>query len=337
MIHVSTGSRLHFGLFVLPGEDDAPTHWPDRDGAPCLPARRFGGVGLMIDGPGVALSAVPAAEWSAHGPGAARALVLAQHFCQALHLTQPFRIVLERCAPEHVGLGTGTQLALAVGHALAQLTGHEDLAPADLARLLGRGRRSALGIHGFRVGNNCPLLVEAGKRTEEEISPIVAWHALPETWCAVLVIPAGLHGDHGARELEAFRQLSRTRPDLGRTDALSRLVLLGMLPAAAEEDLNAFGEAVYDFNRRVGEMFAPWQGGLYSHPRVEAIVGAIRRSGVTGTGQSSWGPTVFALVGSVEDGRALVAQLRQAAVIAEHEWDISTIGGRTMVRQSPDV
>ena len=125
--------------------------------------------------------------------------------------------------------------------------------------------------------------------------------------------------------------MARSRPELPRTESLCRLVLLGMLPALAEEDLDAFGEAVYDFNRRVGEMFAPWQGGLYAHPRVEAIIGAVRGFGITGTGQSSWGPTVFALVESPEQGRELVAKLTQATLIADNEWDIATIGGRTMV------
>ncbi len=84
--------------------------------------------------------------------------------------------------------------------------------------------------------------------------------------------------------------------DLCRTEALCRLVLLGMLPALAEHDLAAFGEALYDFNRRVGEMFAPWQGGLYAHPRSAELVKALRSAGVHGVGQSSWGPTVYAVV-----------------------------------------
>ena len=50
-----------------------------------------------------------------------------------------------------------------------------------------------------------------------------------------------------------------------------RLVLLGMLPALVERDFDSFGEALYDFNRRVGEMFRPWQGDLYAHPRVSAV------------------------------------------------------------------
>jgi beta-RFAP synthase len=328
MIRITTGSRLHFGLLSLPGELGEPSHWPDREGMPRLPARHFGGVGVMVDGPGTELTAAPAAAWSAEGPGAERALAFGQRLCAALHIHQPFRIVVRRCAPEHVGLGTGTQLALAVGYAIAQQTGHDKLDAVALAPLVGRGQRSALGVLGFHVGG---FLVEGGKRARGEVAPVVARADLP--WCVVTVTPAGLQGDHGPRELEAFRQLARTQRDLQRTDALCRLVLLGMLPAAREEDLNAFGEAVYDYNRRVGEMFAPWQGGLYAHSRVADIVAAVRRLGVTGVGQSSWGPTVFAVVAGVEQGQELVAGLKRTCIIADGEWMISTIGGGAIVQR----
>ena len=72
-----------------------------------------------------------------------------------------------------------------------------------------------------------------------------------------------------------------------------------MLPALAERDLDAFGEALYDFNRRVGEMFRAWQGDVYAHPRVVALVRLLRTElGVRGVGQSSWGPAVFAIIPS---------------------------------------
>jgi predicted sugar kinase len=69
-----------------------------------------------------------------------------------------------------------------------------------------------------------------------------------------------------------------------------------MLPALGGEDLEGFGEAMYEFNARVGDAFAPAQGGRYAGPAVAALVARLRGLGVTGVGQSSWGPTVFAVV-----------------------------------------
>src|SRR5438045_889474 len=106
MCRVQAPSRLHFGLLRLPGRDDPTETF----------ARRFGGVGLMVKEPGIALSVIPAAGWSADGPLAERALGYAQQFARALslHDRSPCHVIVEHCAPEHAGLGTGTQLGLAV-------------------------------------------------------------------------------------------------------------------------------------------------------------------------------------------------------------------------------
>ena len=43
-------------------------------------------------------------------------------------------------------------------------------------------------------------------------------------------------------------------------------------------------------------MFRPWQGDVYAHPRTAELVHVLRSErGVRGVGQSSWGPTVFAV------------------------------------------
>src|SRR5205085_5154101 len=125
---------------------------------------------------------------------------------------------------------------------------------------------------------------------------LVAHAAFPENWRVLLILPEGGVGTHGPREREAFATLAAGAQSEAQTDALCRLVLLGMLPALAERNLAAFGEALYDFNRRVGELFRPWQGDVYAHPRTAELVRVLRSErGVRGVGQSSWGPTVFAV------------------------------------------
>lgn len=294
MIRVTAPSRLHFGLFTLPAPDELSAAWPDLDGRPTLASRAFGGVGLMVERPGLTVSAEPASAWSATGPHAERALLFAECAGEALKLERPCRVTVEGAPPEHVGLGTGTQLGLAVARAVALAGGHGDLGAAELAQLVGRGRRSALGIHGFAQGG---FLVEGGKRSATAISPLIARMPFPDEWRVLLAIPHDLHGDHGSREAAAFQSLGNAGCDLRRTEALCRLVLLGMLPALAERDLDAFGEALYDFNRRVGEMFRAWQGDVYAHPRTAALVRLLRSElGVRGVGQSSWGPAVYAII-----------------------------------------
>jgi beta-ribofuranosylaminobenzene 5'-phosphate synthase len=224
----------------------------------------------------------------------------ALHYARCLTLSereQPQSITIERCPPEHAGLGTGTQLALAVARALG-IDNDCDLVAA--AQRMGRGLRSALGIHGFQQGG---FLVDGGQRDgRATIAPLLVRTAFPAAWRIVLVMPPWTRGLAGGIERQAFADLLGQQTTLARTDALCRLVLLGMMPALVEQDLPAFGEALYDFNRRVGEMFAPVQGGPYAQPRLAEVVAYIRAQGVPGVGQSSWGPTIFGVL--ADDDRA---------------------------------
>ena len=182
-------------------------------------------------------------------------------------------------APEHVGLGTGTQLGMAVARALALAAGREDLGVAQLARLVGRGLRSGLGAHGFGRGG---FLVEAGQSVPGTLAPLVAWSAVPDNWRVVLVLPGRRGSWHGARERDAFNQLASG--PAAATDRLCRLVLLGMLPALAEADLDAFGAAVHEYNALAGEAFAALQGGIYVSPPRGRSSGVRPRSWREGSG-----------------------------------------------------
>jgi beta-ribofuranosylaminobenzene 5'-phosphate synthase len=305
MIRVTAPARLHFGLLSLPGGAEA--YWPDRHGKPALPVRRFGGVGLMVESPALRLRAEPSTDWSAEGPLADRALAFGRRFAETLpeKARVPHRIVVEAAPPEHCGFGTGTQLGLAAARALAVAAGQPTLVAAELARRVGRGLRSALGVHGFAAGG---FLVEPGKRCDE-VSPLLVRLPFPDSWRVVIAVPAAEPGLHGAREREAFQELLNHASLAGTTDVLCRLVLLGMLPALLEEDIDGFGEALHDFNARVGEAFAPVQGGTYAGPGAGEVVEFLRRQGVRGVGQSSWGPAVFAVVGDEDQAADLARRL----------------------------
>lgn len=201
-----------------------------------------------------------------------------------------WKIIVEDAPPEHAGLGVGTQLGLSVAKALAVETGHADWLAPELARRVGRGDRSAIGIHGFDRGG---LIVEGGKTSSEMISPLIGRFDFPTDWAIVLASPKPNTGWHGIREREAIAGI---RPSPAETAALCRLVLLNLLPALAARDFGAFGDALYEYNARVGDVFAPVQGGRYSSLAVESCIQRFRQLGVKGTGQSSWGPTVFAIV-----------------------------------------
>jgi beta-ribofuranosylaminobenzene 5'-phosphate synthase len=287
---VRAPARLHLGMLDPAG------------GGP----RRFGGLGVGVSRPAVVVRAAPAAELSATGPGADRALAVARRASAALGLEGGVRLELEEGVPAHVGLGSGTKLALAVTAALAALAGRE-LGPEPLVAAAGRGARSAVGLWTFALGG---LVVEGGRRDDEDRpAPLLARLAMPEAWRCVLVVPRAEPGLSGGAETEAFAAL---RPAGERSALIAQLVLTALLPALVEEDVTAFGGALTEIQRLVGESFASAQGGTY-HPRAAALVAALLGGGAAGAGQTSWGPAVYGVVGGEAAGRAVADAVRPAA------------------------
>ena len=192
MTRVTAPSRLHFGLFHVPVSGE------HREGD-----RAFGGLGLMIDRPGVVVTARRAETWQFEGPLASRAQAFAMRFLQTLpeESRRPFQVLVERCPKEHTGLGVGTQLGLAVAKALAVGIGLPKSSSVELATRIGRGERSAIGVHGFDNGG---LLVEMGKTAGVDISPLVEKIELPGSWRVVLFTVPSPAEWHGSRERHAF-------------------------------------------------------------------------------------------------------------------------------------
>jgi beta-ribofuranosylaminobenzene 5'-phosphate synthase len=286
-VRVEAPARLHLGMLDVVG------------GA----SRRFGGLGVAVERPATVIEVSAAADLGAEGPDAERALAVAERTRDAVGLTGGAHIRVIEAIPPHVGLGSGTKLALAVTAALAALAGRE-LDPPALARAAGRGARSAVGLWTFALGG---MVVEGGVRPGSgRAAPLLARHAMPEDWRCVLAIPGGEPGLSGPAEEEAFTNL---RPDAARAGLIAQLVLTSLLPGLAERDVTEFGEALTRLQRLVGESFEAVQGGVF-HPRAEALVETLLRLGAAGAGQSSWGPAVYGIVGDEQAGHELVRRAR---------------------------
>ena len=281
MSTVVAGTRLHFGLFAADG--------------------RFGGCGLMLNAPAVTVTATHGRDgWTADGTLAGRALAFARQFWRDattagghLHADGP---------PEHVGLGVGTALGLSVARLMASRV-LPTLSSDEQATVVGRGKRSGVGLYGFRHGG---FLVDAGKPAADALPGLAGRCDFPADWRVVLVRPRVSELWSGRREQAAF---DRPRPagDPGRMAELARGLLL---PAAAAADFATFAPALGRYNRLAGEPFAADQGGPYAGPEVTAVVETLRGWGWAGVGQSSWGPTVFAVCPDPASADSLAARCR---------------------------
>lgn len=272
-------SRLHFGLLAWGAE--AP--------------RQFGSVGLMIESPGLEVEALAAERSTAEGPLAHRASTILHHVRERLRRegieAPPLRLNIRRAPGEHVGLGTGTQLSLAIARLALASVGETEPTVARIAGLTGRGQRSGIGLHGNLHGG---LIVDGGRSSKSPYPPLLARIDVPSHWSILVVVPPLAPGIAGNIERAAFSRL----PDLSSrsTDYLCRLVLLELLPAAVEGDLNGFGSTLSRIQEEVGRGFEPAQGGLFAHPRLEALTKWMRDHGLMGVGQSSWGPCLYGFI-----------------------------------------
>src|SRR3546814_1876405 len=84
------------------------------------------------------------------------------------------------------------------------------------------------------------------------------------------------------------------------------------LPALAEQDLAAFGAAIRLLQEKTGDHFAPVQGGRYASAKVAAVMGWLGGQNVSCFGQSSWGPTGFAVFENEQQANDYLLKLRMA-------------------------
>jgi beta-RFAP synthase len=304
IVQVHAPSRLHFGMLSF-GHADRP---------------QFGGVGVMIEPPTVDVAITSAAQFVARGDHAERVRRFASRVAKKWQLPAlPACEINVTAPPDHIGLGVGTQLGLAVAAGLREFLELPNIGIEDLAASVGRGARSAVGTYGFQQGG---LIVDGGKHSPAQLGTLVGRLSLPGDWRFVLTrCHDGTTGLAGALELEAFARLSSMPPSV--TDQLWHIVNDEMLPAVTRADCHRFGDAVYRFGRKAGECFAPVQGGPFAGDVAERLVQTIRDFGIAGVGQSSWGPTIFAIVPDDATAHALAGWLRDQPTWAACEFTIA--------------
>ena len=208
--------------------------------------------------------------------------------------------------PRHVGLGSGTQLAFGTAVGLSTFFHQTIPSPGEIAAVMGRAGRSAIGSYGFFQGG---FLVDRGIGQDDTIAPLDLRLEFPHQWPIVLALPVDQQGLSGQPETKAFQQIQPTSPDC-RKKMIER-VRGQIVPALAASDYDSFAEALYEYGYGAGDHFSGIQDGPYNGPAATRMVRKIRELGVTATGQSSWGPCIFAIARDDEQARTLIDVLQQ--------------------------
>lgn len=284
-VSVSTSARLHMGFFDLSGRSE----------------RMFGSVGLAIDAPCTQLEITKSEKLLIEAESSKNVAKIVEKLVGSLKIKNNFSLKVHQAIPEHVGLGSGTQMALAIGVGLNTLFSLNADANS-IALQAKRGGRSGIGIAAFLQGG---FLIDAGKM-DDALPEIAFRQDFPLDWRVLLVQDRAHMGVHGAAEVAAFTKLKPAHHHL------RDLVLQHMLPALQRSDLLTFGAHMADLQAYNGDYFAPIQGGRFASSDVAEVLYWLQKNGAACTGQSSWGPTGFAILENQQQAELLVAQARLA-------------------------
>lgn len=310
---VSTGARLHFGLL----DTAAP----------------FGGVGVMVEQPVTTVALQRAEGFQCEGCAVRRVEAIVQRLRRRLDCNSEFGVSINVAGqpPAHSGFGSGTQLSLAIAEGLCELIGYRPGWTQLWRDLAARGKRSAVGIHGYAFGG----LIYESPSGDGGLNPVQQRIELPQAWSVGMFIPRGtLDLVSGDAESRIFAQLPPATPQ--QRSALQDVLHDQLLASAASADFEGFASAVTRYNRLSGLLFKKVQGGPYNGPAVSRLVHSLEQLGAKGVGQSSWGPGVFAwfrsraeaeqFVQKIPEGvcHAQVTQVRNRPRIVSHEVKTSS-------------
>jgi len=303
-IRVTTPCRIHLSLI-------------DENG---YTGRVDGGIGLMLDRPNVIFEATNHAEEfkiEAHKYYRESIEVIneqASKIFKAFNINNKnFHFNLKRYFPSHVGLGSKTQLSLAIAVAITKLKNISDVSLKDLTKLVNRGGTSGIGWRGFEKGG---FIVDAGhefgkgkeKETflpssaSKEANPAltILRYPIPEQWRFVLVIPNVKKGAYGDEEINIFQSHAPIPKE--EVNEVSHQILMKIVPGIIKNDLECFGEGL----KRIQNIGFKKVEIFLQHEIVKKTLAFFEDYGAKAFGMSSFGPSVIGIVESDDEANNLL-------------------------------
>ncbi|MFZ3167199.1 MAG: beta-ribofuranosylaminobenzene 5'-phosphate synthase [Candidatus Methanoperedens sp.] len=218
------------------------------------------------------------------------------------------QISIEEDYPSHIGLGSGTQAALAAGMAVGELY-DLGLSVHEIAVKVGRGGTSGIGVAAFENGG---FILDGGHKFSQKRAflpsaasklppaPVLLRKEFPD-WDIVVIVPEQ-KGASQQNEVDIFQK--ECPVPLKEVEALSHVILMQLLPALFENDIVTFGKSIYaiqelGFKKREVEL----------QPISLDLMQALRDGGANGAGMSSFGPTVYAFGEDTENLKKIASEL----------------------------
>ena len=282
-IQIITPARLHFGFLELSNS--------------C--ASKFGGIGLSINKFHTKIIVKKNTRMKFKGKISNKASFFLTKFCKKNKIKPGFSLNIEKSSPQHIGLGSGTQLALSIGTAISFLNNINSNIE-NIAKTLNRGLRSNIGLINFKRGGFL-IDLKIKNRFYTNIDKVF----FPEEWKIILIKDKN-QGLHGKNELDAFKKLkSLKKNNINLTD----LVLLKIYPSLIEKNFDKFSKAITKLQNEMSISFKSFQGGKFSSSSVSKVLNFLKKRNIKGYGQTSWGPSGFAFFPNIKKAKQMRIKL----------------------------
>jgi len=283
-LRVKTPSRIHITLIDLNGSI----------------GRVDGGAGVALEMPHIEIRVEESDDVAVRGDfeNRKRFLEVAKKFREKFG--RGIEIEIIESFPSHVGLGSGTQISLAVGKAYTEIY-EIDMSVRGIAEFTGRGGTSGIGVAVFEHGG---FVVDGGHQRKFKKSflpssfssapppPVIARYDFPD-WEIHLFVPTQ-KGFAGLKEKDLFEK--NTPISMEDVRELSHIILMKLMPAVAEQDFDGFSNAIYRIQHLGFKRAEVNQYGRVAWDFIELLkdYGAV--------GLSSTGPTLY-FIGSKSHAR----------------------------------
>jgi len=268
---ISTPARLHLGFINLDFNK----------------LRDFGSLGLTIDTFKTVIEAEESKKFLINGKNSSKVEEIIKLLSKTYTL-KPCKLNIKHTIPEHVGLGSGTQLALSISTILFHIS-NKELDIEEFAKITNRGKRSSIGINCFKSGG---FFVDAGrKKKSKELSPIIFRQFWPNSWRIILITDPSDQGLYGKRENNEFDKIGMNKNFT--TSENCEALITNIIPGIIEKDFEMFCDGIQIIQRNTASKFSKAQGGMFSSKKIGKIFNVLEKNGMKGYGQSSWGPTSF--------------------------------------------
>ncbi len=311
-VTVRTPSRLHFSLIDLHGGL----------------GRIDGGIGVALETPHITLRIQTSPnQFSVRGISEDLIRTLIHNFFKNLNGITGFearkpeelgiQLDIINKIPSHVGLGSRTQLSLALGMALTRIM-QLDYPISVVAKGMNRGGTSGIGVATFDQGGfifdgghsygpgRQKLQFTPSRVAQAPPAPVILQKKMPRDWLFVIVLPEIGKGAYGAREVDIFQKYCPIPEQ--EVERLSRIIVMQLLPGLIEKDIQTFGSALTAI-QQVG--FKRIEIEL-QQTIIKDLMDIALKSGAAGVGMSSFGPTTYALVSSNREANNVINSMKIA-------------------------